>query len=71
MMDPEFAEEFTSTTESANEAIALVLVLNIIIKLILRQSLKSMWNVVNLLQLIVYFHFINVRLAAHAEFFFT
>ena len=38
-----------------------------ILKLILHQSLKYIWGIVNTLQFIVFFQFIRVRLGAHAS----
>ena len=66
-MDPAFAEEFTSSVESANDAGASFLGLNVLVQLVLRQSLKSMWGMVNILQFIVYYHIIKASLAAHSR----
>ena len=48
---------------------ALVLILNIVLRLILGKSLKSIWDVVNVLQFIVFFELIKVNLAPHARLF--
>ena len=57
--------------EDVSYAGASVLILNIILRLILRKSLKSMWDVVNVLQFIVFFELIKVNLAPHARLFLT
>ena len=48
---------------------ALVLILNIVLRLILGKSLKSIWDVVNVLQFIVFFELIKVNIAPHAKLF--
>ena len=40
--------------------------LNVLIKLVLQKSLKSMWGVLDMLQLIVFYQLIKVSLAPHA-----
>ena len=66
-MDPVFAEEFTEKAQQVNDAGASLLYLNIILNLVLRQSLKTMWGMVNILQFVVYYHLIKVNLAPHAN----
>ena len=52
---------------TANQAATSIIGLNLIVKLILHQSLKYIWGIVNTLQFIVYFKLIKVRLGAHAS----
>ena len=52
-----------------NEASAIIIILTTVIKLVLQKSLKSMWGAVEILQFVVYFFFIKVRLSAPARLF--
>lgn len=68
-MDPALVEEFTSSVDSVREATASIMIVNIIVQLILQQSLKNLWAIVNLLQFVVYLYRVKVNIAAHANLF--
>ena len=48
-IDPEFAEEFTNKVDTVSKISTSVIMLNIIIKLLLRTSLNILWTMVNIL----------------------
>ena len=54
MLDKEFVEEAKSMSEKAANAGSFVCSLNILVSFTIGISLKSVWSVINILQLIVY-----------------
>ena len=54
-MKPDFAEEFDKNVVKANQAATSFLGFNMLLNLILHQSLKYIWGIVNTLQFIVFF----------------
>ena len=68
-MNPKFAEVFTEKVEAANDAGASIVAVNILLKLFTRKSLQSIWGVVNILQIIVFFNLIKAPIASHSRLF--
>ena len=48
-MNPDQAQEFANRVDTANEATTFCIVVNILIQLFMKQSLKTIWGIVNIL----------------------